>query len=146
MPEISNEEVDAFLEHHGIKGMKWGVHRSRQPEKVRVTTKRGARVKAKGGTGQKPSDDAIKVAIAKQKARKSSTDALSNKELKLLVERMNMEQQYSKLTAKPSRVKTGHDKVKSILSAGQTVNSAIAFATSPAGRAIASQLKVNINT
>lgn len=96
MPEITHEDIDNFLEHHGIKGMKWGVRKAgaQGPNKVRVARKSNGKLAVKGGENQRPHDDAIKAAIAGQKARKSGTSSLSNKELKALVERMNLEQQY----------------------------------------------------
>jgi hypothetical protein len=62
-----------------------------------VSVKPGQRVQARGGSRQPPTDDAIRVASAKQKARASTTDALSTKELQDVVNRMNLEQQYAKL-------------------------------------------------
>ena len=103
------EEADNFLEHYGVKGMKWGVRKDRslhdalfrakaqEKVKVKTTVTPGKKIKTSGGTGQDASPDAIRAAIAKQKATKSSTDALSNKELQDLVSRMNLEQQYARL-------------------------------------------------
>lgn len=103
------ESLEVFLEHHGIKGMKWGIRRSKAqlaranpkkddgPEDVTVTTRPGARVKTSGGRRQTPSEDAITVATLRQKAASSTTDSLSNRELKALVERMNLEKQYNNL-------------------------------------------------
>jgi hypothetical protein len=146
MPEIT-DRVDTFLEHHGIKGMKWGVHRSaRQPTKVRTTAAPGRRVKARGGTGQKPHDDAVKAAILKQKAKKSSPDSLSNKELKLLVERMNLEKQYSTLKP-PSKGSRAAKFVSSILvSTGKQQASKVAsdFAGKALANALEGVVKINV--
>lgn len=43
----TQEEVDAFLEHHGIKGMHWGVTKERTPERIqkdldKIEKKRGS--------------------------------------------------------------------------------------------------------
>lgn len=109
-PKLADDE----LSHYGVKGMKWGVRRSRAalararggkksggsndgPEDVKVSTTPGERVKAKGGARQPASEDAVRTAAKKQKARASTTDSLSTKELKEIVERMNLERQYSKL-------------------------------------------------
>jgi len=66
-----SEEIGKnFLEHHGVRGMKWGVRRSRR-QLARAAGARG---------------------------RKSAKD-LSDDELKKAVNRMNMEQQYTRLSS-----------------------------------------------
>lgn len=96
------------LAHYGVKGMKWGVRRNRPVErtKVRAQAVPGRRLKTTGGTGQKAHPDAVRAAVNKQKAKASTTDSLSDKELKALVNRMNMEQQYSNLAPKSKKKKT----------------------------------------
>lgn len=92
----SDEDLDALM-HYGIKGMKWGVRRrDRAPTNVEVLTQPGRRVKARGGENQPPSDDAVRAAIIRQKARKSTVHSLSNKEIQDLVNRLNLEQQYAR--------------------------------------------------
>lgn len=76
-----SETLDEVLAHHGIKGMKWGVRR-------------------KNPSGEPPSEDAAKANASRAKAKTSSTDVLSDEELRKLVNRMNLEQQYADLTAK----------------------------------------------
>lgn len=90
--------LDEFLEHYGVKGMKWGVRR-RSPgsSPIEVATPAGKRVQTRGGSGQKASEDAVRAAVARQKARKSTVDSLSNRELQDLVQRLNLEQQYERL-------------------------------------------------
>lgn len=85
------------LAHYGVKGMKWGVRRDRTPTGVEVKETPGRPVKTKGGRYEKPSEDAKRTAIQRQKARSSSTDSLSNQELKQLVERMQLEANYDRL-------------------------------------------------
>lgn len=93
--------VTQILEHHGIKGQKWGVRRKNPtpsgPSDVTTMSRPGKRVKASGGQRHNASEDAIATARAKQIAKKSSTDALSTKELRAVVERMNLERQWSQL-------------------------------------------------
>lgn len=96
-----NDGVNDFLAHYGVKGMKWGVRRDRHATvKVSTNVRPGRRVGTSGGTGQKASPDAVRAAVYKQKAKQSTTDALSNKELKALLNRMQMEQQYQQLIPK----------------------------------------------
>lgn len=93
------QTVEEFLAHHGVKGMKWGVRRNRTTGEV-VVTKGKKGVKVSGGAGHEPHMDAINAAVARQKAKKSGTHSLSNAELRLLNERLQMETKYSQLTGK----------------------------------------------
>lgn len=110
-----------FLEHVGVKGMHWGVRRSREersaPSKVMVKTKpavRGAQdvkvknragkpVLAKGGKRNLGTEDAVRTVATRQKAKASSTDALTNHELKAAVERMQLEVKFKDLEKKSKR-------------------------------------------
>jgi hypothetical protein len=85
--------------------MKWGVIRNRSGggggggahQPVEVHHVPGQRVKTSGGSHAPAHPDAIKVATSKQTAKKSSTDALSTKDLQELVTRMNLQQQLARL-------------------------------------------------
>ena len=116
-----DEVLDVFLTHYGVKGMRWGIRKNQSsnsgtketavsrlkkrlqgpdgPEEVAVKATPGRKVKTTGGRARNASDDAINAARTRQIAKKSTTDALSNDELQSLVTRMNLEQQYSKLSA-----------------------------------------------
>jgi hypothetical protein len=112
--------VENILEHVGVKGMKWGVRKDRKSSKnqrdVTVVTKPGKGVvKTTGGKGHTPSEDALRKATVKQKAKGSSTDALSNEELKRVVERMNLEQQYKKLSSQQKTQSAGAKFVKGLI-------------------------------
>lgn len=98
---VGEQAVEDVLQHYGVKGMKWGV-RKKEVVKTAVTVNEtpGKRVTATGGTGQRASADARAAAKSRQKARASTVDALSNKELKALNERMNLEQNYRQLVSK----------------------------------------------
>lgn len=77
------DTLEDVLEHYGIRGMKWGVRRSR------------AQIDADSA------DKAVTRALNEQvKKNRGSTDSLSNTELQQVITRMNLEQQYSNLTAK----------------------------------------------
>jgi hypothetical protein len=107
----------ATISHYGVLGMKWGRRKGAQAVTVKATP--GRRVRAKGGKRQEASEDAITTAVSRQKARKSTTDALSNKELQALVTRMNLEQQYSKLSGQSAKVAAGKQIVQVLLSVGK---------------------------
>jgi hypothetical protein len=85
-----------YLAHFGVKGMKWGQHKA----KLKGLASKAA---ASGTPKDPPSADAVRAKTLKSTARKSSTDALSNKELQDLVTRMNLEQQYVRLGGGPQK-------------------------------------------
>lgn len=112
-----------FLEHYGVKGMKWGVQKSRFQSKlherrvnaeIATRAKRPARdvkayptigsskrkkatVPTKGGEDHPPTEDAVKVATAAQKLKKSGVAALTNQELQDMQRRLNLENDVQRL-------------------------------------------------
>lgn len=125
------ETIDDVLEHYGIKGMKWGVRRSDE----QLARARGRR------KTKEVSPDAERAKESFKKARKGGPQALSNKELQELNKRLNLEQQYSRLTEKPSRLKRGEQMVKTVIGVGNTVNEVVKFASSPTGTQIVTLLR-----
>lgn len=146
---MGDQEVDDFLEHFGVLGMKWGVRRDKLPrnadgsEPVEVVQKKpGAKLKARGGRGHKPNDDAVLAVGAAQKAKKSGLHSLSNKELQALTQRMNLEQQYIRLKeTQPSTFSKGLNSIKKVLALGKTANEVHQFVNSPAGKELQGLLK-----
>lgn len=78
------DEDEDNVEHHGVKGQKWGVRRSRS-----------ARARAGGASKTKKTSKAEPFAKKAPKAPKK----MSDQELKKVINRMNMEKQYKDLTA-----------------------------------------------
>lgn len=77
--------VDTYLEHFGVKGMRWGVRRFRGG----VSSRRAKPT---------PSEDKVKAETAKAKiGKRGNTDALSNDELQTVINRMNKEQALARL-------------------------------------------------
>lgn len=136
------EDLDGILEHYGVKGMRWGVRRSREEldraagrrrkaGKPVTPTKRQQRKAAKAAQKQE-SEDAKKVAEAAKKIQKGDTSALTNEEMQLVVKRMNLEQQYRELETK---------KNKATMSEGQKVATDILdMANQQAKQKLASEL------
>lgn len=104
-------DLDPVLVHAGVKGMKWGVRKA----------------------SLSPEHASVK-SIRKSKA-KSLTDA----ELKQAIGRMNLEKQYKDLN--PKGISRANKIALSILAIGTTVNSAIMFVNSPAGKAVVENVK-----
>lgn len=78
------------LTHYGIKGMRWGVRRSAGPDGT-VSSNPAAKKAL-----VPPDDDAVKALAFKKIASTSGTQALSNKDLQLLLTRVELESKYSK--------------------------------------------------
>lgn len=114
---MNQRTIDEFISHYGVKGMRWGVRRKGGVSK---------------GTGVKPvSGDALRTKKIKDKAKKHGTSSVSNKELRVAIERMNLEQQYSRLSAPPKSTgrkfveglltELGKNKVKNVLNSSTRI-------------------------
>lgn len=126
------------LEHYGVKGMKWGVRHDTP----------GGGGGASSGPKPRMSEDVKQVVNSERKIDRGGTDALSNQELQHLVNRMNLEQQYHRLTMagtpEANAVDSGHLAVKKFLALGKTANDVHKFAKSPMGKLIGNGLKTAV--
>lgn len=112
------------LAHWGIKGMRWGIRRS-DAELARANGSASA--------------DAVRAKETLTSIKRSgSVAAASDSDLRHLVNRINLEKQYSDI--QNSTFEKGHAQVKTLLSVGDTANRAIQFSQSPAGKLLASSL------
>lgn len=120
--------VEDILEHHGVKGQKWGVRKD-----------------SSGGKSGPVSADVAVVRAATERIKSAGgTHVLENKELQAVVTRMNLEQNYSRLVAShTATIDKGHSFVKKALAIGATANAALAFAKSPFGQSIHAALKAS---
>jgi len=116
--------AEAALEHFGVKGMHWGVRRSKNP------------------THSPTSDDAKRAAKTRAKIQKHGRNAVSNKDLKDLVNRMNLEKQHSDLNK--NNLTKGHEAAKQVLAIGGTAAGLFALANSPMVKAVRSALASNL--
>lgn len=106
---IVNVLGHSYLEHFGVKGMHWGIRKDRSSVKT--------------------SSDHRKVSELK----KRRTPQLTNKQLKVVNERLNLEQNFRRLN--PTRVQQGHAAAKSILAGIGTLSALVTLAQTPAGKA-----------
>lgn len=135
--------AEEFLAQYGVKGMRWGQRRARASsadgkQSARFTAKGGGRVTA--SSKDKVSSDFKKVATHRGKP----SHTLSNKQLKAINERMNLEQQYAR--ANPSTLKRGDAKIKELLAIAGTGVAVYNLFNSAAGKAAISAGKKVLET
>jgi len=122
----------ASLSHHGIQGMRWGVRRTEAQlgADKKILDASGAAVKE-----SKNINTAVRG--ARTTAKMKEAESLTDQELKDRVARMNLEQQYSALSA--AKTSRGQAYVQNVLDVGGSV---LAIAGSAAAIALAvKQLK-----
>lgn len=101
--------IEKVLQHHGVKGQRWGVRNKRT-------------VKPASSDHRKISD-----------LRKRPAHQLTNKQLKSINERKNLEQNFHRLN--PNKVKKGLAVVGSILAVAKIGQESFNLVNSPAGKA-----------
>lgn len=90
--ELGAQAIEEILEHYGVKGMKWGKRKSRQTEP------------------NHPDSQHVTDIHMRVKAQKT-TRPISNKELQDAITRMNLEQQYSRLSGGNDRTRVQKGRV-----------------------------------
>ncbi|AWN03256.1 hypothetical protein PBI_CAMILLE_9 [Microbacterium phage Camille] len=122
-------QVEDELKHYGVKGMKWGVVRQR-----------GANGRV---TGRVVSEDHVNSRILKGK----KTSEMSNRELKELNNRLQLEKTNRELQSRGAlqKIKVGTSVAGTILAVGTTITTAYNFVNSPAGKAVISAVKKTLN-
>lgn len=117
----------AQLTHFGIRGMKWGVRRSR------------AQLARNHSANLTDSVDAVRARETLTTIRsKGSLSAVSDADLNHLINRLNAEKRFAE--ANPAGLDKRHSQVKKALAVGGTMNDAIKFVNSPAGKLVFSSV------
>ena len=114
---MENHEEMLELEHHGIKGQKWGVRRFQNKDGSRTAA---GKKREKSNSDEPAHDDYTKAHNSK------SVKTMSDAELRSRLNRLQMEKQYSQLSGK--HVKRG----KEFVSKSLKVATGVATATTTA--------------
>ena len=147
----SKEVVDHILEHHGIKGMKWGVRtaerssssggsgKSKTSSEISVktgTSPRGhAVIKTQGGKRLPAHPDAVAAKRVEQQLKSSGHHSLSNEQLQTYANRKELENRVSRVTP-PSDIKR-------VMKGAKHVSS---FLRSPEGRTTVALAKKGVKS
>lgn len=125
---------ELILEHHGVKGQKWGIRRT--PAQLGHKTSSGRKRKmsstAKKVKRRSVGRKAVKKASTKKKTSKKSIKDMSNDELRSAIDRMKLEQDYVKAYRElnPVQVSKGKKFVNAV------VNDVVGPAAKEAGKEI----------
>lgn len=111
-----------YLAHHGIKGMKWGVR------KKAVNT--GKKIKSKASSLNKKRISSYSKDYQETRTlRRKSSKKLSNDELKALNKRMELEQNYNRLST--SSINRGMSVARKLVGVAGTIGGLYAVSQSP---------------
>lgn len=102
-------ELEMFLEHHGVKGQKWGIRNKRPTARASSDAKKAAELRGR------------------------PVHSMTNKQLKTLNERMNLEQNYARMSTQHR--KSGKKRAEEILGTVGVGVTAYNLYNSPAGKA-----------
>lgn len=117
LPENWETEGDS-LAHYGVKGMKWGVRRYQNKDGSYTSKGKNRRKKTNSFDYE-----------STKNLRKKSYKELSNKELKTLNKRMNLEAEYKRLN--PQGIEKGKQIARNIISTAGIIGGLYAITKSP---------------
>lgn len=97
MMEQSSLVVEDILAHVGVKGMRWGVRKSTIGAQEVIVRNKGKKLKTSGGSGHPAHPDAVRARKLGQIGKKSGLKSLSDQELRTYANRLQLEQNVSRL-------------------------------------------------
>jgi hypothetical protein len=109
---LDDDDVQTVIAHYGVKGMKWGVRKnearllpgaSTSMKVGRAAGNAVARRRKKPSSSEPSSEDFSRATNLHSRAKSHGTRVLSNQEMRKVIERMNLEKQYSELTVGEGR-------------------------------------------
>lgn len=126
---MKNDEY--VLYHHGVKGMKWGVHKDRLgslsgSSTLKTRSKSGGsakKVKKQGSSSASEKKPSLSDHEKAQKIKAKSLDQMSNQEIEFLLRRQRLEKSYKELN--PPEVSKGKKIVAGVAAVGTTVLAAV---------------------
>ncbi len=121
--------------------MKWGVRKDGGKAGSKKGERKAARANKKAAAESRRSSDSTTA----RKLAKKSLGELSNDELQMLNTRLNLEQNYSRLTDKPGKIKRGANIANGVLSVAKKGNEIYGVFTSPAAKQVAKLVKKKLN-
>ncbi len=113
--------LDDYLEHFGVKGMKWGVRRRSAGRSAKGETD-------EGGSRKSSSSDAKKTSSLTSRA----PDQLTTKQLQAVNKRLELERNYARLNPTKGEILKG--RLMGLLSALETANRAYSAINGPVGK------------
>jgi hypothetical protein len=129
LPGLLDDKTRDWLEHFGVKGMRWGVRReSNRPSGSGAYNPAGAHHPSLTAPRPNLSSDAARAKEFQSIVNKHGTRALTNQELGQLVTRLSLERQYTSMN--PKQVSAGRKFTNELLKVGGNVakQTATAFA------------------
>ena len=127
---MTEELVDNFLEHYGVKGMRWGVRRSNPAGGATKPLAKKAETKPAVKTTPKPAAKTEVKTVAKPKAEAEvphgpkKASEMSTEELQKIIQRINLERQYNDLVFKPMTDGQRTNRAKAKAFAGKVIKKA----------------------
>lgn len=101
-------KAEEVLEHHGIKGQKWGIRHDPRTGRVSVDHRTVADL------------------------RKRPPPSLTNRQLQTVNTRLGLEQNFNRLN--PGKIKRGESHIKAVIATTGLISSIVGFVNSPLGK------------